>query len=59
MASLLGILPSYELTLFHRILLIWAWMGCGLLVSFQLAQQTAAQPYAWTRLTDRTRYAWF
>jgi hypothetical protein len=56
MDRLLAFLPPVELTIFHRIVLIWAWIAAGLLISFQLSQQYSDRPFAWTKLNDRTRY---
>lgn len=46
---------TYELSLFQRIMVIWLFVICGLFISFHIAQQWTEKPYAWARLTEKTR----
>lgn len=48
-------LPDYELSLLQRMLLIWLFILCGFVISFQLSQQYAERPPSWVRLNKETR----
>jgi hypothetical protein len=50
-----SLLPHYELSLLQRISLIWLFILCGLVVSFQLSQRYAERPAAWVRLNKETK----
>lgn len=55
MASLI---PQYELSMMQRVLLIYAFIFCGMTIGFRAAQQYTERPYPWTQLNDRTRFVW-
>ena len=48
-------LPHYELSLFERLLLIWAFIACGFVIVLQLAQSWADPQPRWTVLDERTK----
>ncbi|TPX15427.1 uncharacterized protein E0L32_004407 [Thyridium curvatum] len=52
-------MATYELSLFQRIMVIWLFVICGLFISFHIAQQWTEKPYAWARLTEKTRPYWY
>ncbi|KAH7311686.1 hypothetical protein B0I35DRAFT_411849 [Stachybotrys elegans] len=54
-AEVLGI----HLTLFQRILFVWAFIAVGLVICFQLASFVADEPPRWTRLTKENRLTWY
>jgi hypothetical protein len=47
---------DYELTLFQRILLIWVFIACGLVLALQAAQQHVERPWARWKLTAETKF---
>jgi hypothetical protein len=46
---------TYELSLFQRILLIWLFIFCGLVLALQAAKQYVERPAAKWRLTAETK----
>lgn len=47
--------PEQDLSLLQRMLLIWAFIASGLVVSVQISQSWAEPRPAWTRITAENR----
>jgi hypothetical protein len=48
-------LPYYELSLFQRIAIIWAFIAGGILTGYQLSQLVAENTPRWVVLDSRTK----
>jgi hypothetical protein len=44
-----------RLTLFQRIMILWAFVLVGLVIAVQISQTAEKQPLVWTRLTSETK----
>jgi hypothetical protein len=49
------LLRDRDLSLGQRMLIIWVFIACGLVIAFQLSQQYHVDPYSWAKLTSETR----
>lgn len=47
--------PQQELSLLQRILLIWVFIACGLVVAIQASQSYAEPRPRWTLITEKTK----
>jgi hypothetical protein len=54
---MISFLPAYELSLFQRLLLIWLFIICGLVLGLQASQHYADKPSKKWFLTPDTKYA--
>ncbi|KAI1256616.1 hypothetical protein MGN70_001741 [Eutypa lata] len=52
-------LPHYELSLFQRLLLVWAFTACGFVIVFQVALSWADPRPQWTVLNERSKLYWY
>ncbi|OIW24545.1 hypothetical protein CONLIGDRAFT_718464 [Coniochaeta ligniaria NRRL 30616] len=50
---------TYELSLLQRLLIIWLFILCGLVLAVQAAKQYADRPAAKWRLTAETKPYWY
>ncbi|KAI0174509.1 hypothetical protein BJ166DRAFT_150257 [Pestalotiopsis sp. NC0098] len=51
--------PPQELSLLQRILLIWVFIACGLVVAIQASQSYAEPRPRWTLITEKTKPYWY
>jgi hypothetical protein len=47
--------PQQDLSLLHRILLIWAFIASGLVVAVQISHSWTEPRPRWTRITNENR----
>lgn len=47
--------PHYELSLFQRLLLVWAFTACGLVIVLQIAQSWADPRPQWTVVNEKSK----
>lgn len=52
---MISFLPTYELSLFQRLLLIWLFIICGLVLAVQASQRYAQNPSKKWFLTPDTK----
>ncbi|KAK7754482.1 hypothetical protein SLS62_003502 [Diatrype stigma] len=51
--------PHYELSLLQRLLLVWAFTACGLVIVLQIAQSWADPRPQWTVVNEKSKQYWY